>query len=497
MTEDETMDMEQKYVTYEQFGAMGDGVTDDMEAIVRCHDYANAHGIPVKGTDGAHYYIGGKAISAEIRTDVDWGKAHFTIDDRAVENRETSCFIVRGDGERFTPMITSLRKGQKRVDLPHEGSVYVRVYDDTRLMYVRKGLNKNGGTPACDAFVVDADGNVTGEINWDYDRITSAFAVSVDDRPITITGGVFTTVANEAPSFYTYYARNIRICRSHVTVKGLTHLVTNEGDHGAPYNAFLSLFEAYDCELRDCLMTPHFIYHTASKIPGKTVPMGTYGISAHASIACRFIGIRQTVDITDTRYWGLMGSNFSKEILLENCVISRFDAHMGVTNGVVRGCTLGHQGINLIGFGEFLVENTTLRCGHFLNFRSDYGAFFHGKLTIRGCTWIPTRRKEERLYLFRGRNEQDHDFGYTCALPETIEIEDLLIRDGETEGNFDYAVLYRYDGEYQEGKPYPLETPRRVTAEITTESGRAVMLTDDERLYPHLCDYILKAGASK
>lgn len=496
-TEEDAMDADRRYVTYEQFGARGDGVTDDMEAIVRCHAYANAHGLPVKGRDGANYYIGGKAISAEIRTDVDWGGAHFTIDDRAVENREVSCFIVQPDRERFTPEIGSLKKGQKRVDFPHEGSVYVRVYDDTRRLYIRKGLNQNNGTAACDAFVVDGSGNVTGEINWDYDRITSALAISVDDRPITLTGGVFTTVANEAPSFYTYYARNIQIRRAHVTVKGLTYLVTNEGDHGAPYKAFLSLMEAYDCELRDCLMTPHFIYYTASKIPGQTVAMGTYGISAHASIVCRFIGIRQTIDITDTRYWGLMGSNFSKEILLQDCVISRFDAHMGVTNGTVRGCTLGHQGINLIGFGEFLVEDTTLYCGHFLNFRSDYGAFFHGKLTVRGCTWIPTRRKEERLYLFRGRNEQDHDFGYACALPEEIGIEDFCIRDGETEGDFDYSVFYRYDGEYSEGKPYPLGTPKRVTAEITVESGRAVMMTDDERLYPRHTDYTLKVRAFK
>ena len=31
------------YVTYEEFGAVGDGVTDDFVAIYKAHEYANAN----------------------------------------------------------------------------------------------------------------------------------------------------------------------------------------------------------------------------------------------------------------------------------------------------------------------------------------------------------------------------------------------------------------------------------------------------------------------
>ena len=47
------------FVTYEAFGAVGDGVTDDTAAIVAAHAYANEHGLPVKTDPDATYYIGG------------------------------------------------------------------------------------------------------------------------------------------------------------------------------------------------------------------------------------------------------------------------------------------------------------------------------------------------------------------------------------------------------------------------------------------------------
>ena len=86
---------DKKYVTYEEFGAVGDGVTDDFAAIKRAHDYANEMGLPVKARDDANYYIhyarvDGVATSAKIRTNVNWGSAKFTIDD-------TDISPVKGD----------------------------------------------------------------------------------------------------------------------------------------------------------------------------------------------------------------------------------------------------------------------------------------------------------------------------------------------------------------------------------------------------------------
>ena len=57
------------YVTYEDFGAVGDGKTDDFDAIIRTHEYANENGLSVFANETATYYIGGKnaLIEAGLR----------------------------------------------------------------------------------------------------------------------------------------------------------------------------------------------------------------------------------------------------------------------------------------------------------------------------------------------------------------------------------------------------------------------------------------------
>ena len=50
-----------RQVSYSDFGARGDGKTDDIDAIAATHAFANQHGLVVKANEGATYYIGGKA----------------------------------------------------------------------------------------------------------------------------------------------------------------------------------------------------------------------------------------------------------------------------------------------------------------------------------------------------------------------------------------------------------------------------------------------------
>ena len=85
-----------KYLTYEQFGAKGDGIADDFPAIMATHAAANEKGLPVKAADGKTYYIGNTIGTAVVRTDVDFGTAKFIIDDSNVslDDREPYVFKV-------------------------------------------------------------------------------------------------------------------------------------------------------------------------------------------------------------------------------------------------------------------------------------------------------------------------------------------------------------------------------------------------------------------
>ena len=73
-------------VNYEAFGAVGDGVADDLPAIVEAHAFANAHGLPVQTRPDATYHLGRRALTAIVATDTDWGMSRFSIDDTDVEN---------------------------------------------------------------------------------------------------------------------------------------------------------------------------------------------------------------------------------------------------------------------------------------------------------------------------------------------------------------------------------------------------------------------------
>ena len=473
------------FLCYEDFGAVGDGKKDDFDAIRACHEEANRTKTPVKAKPDAVYYIGGSAKSATIKTSVDFGTSRFIIDDTSLSDRQTDIFIVASDYERYKIDLSSLSKDAEYVDIPHEGeNIYVRIFDENRKVFIREGLNMNSGSSASDCFTVDKNRRITPSINWDYKTITSAYAKCTDDAPITISGGIFTTIANREESFYRYHSRGFNINRSHVTVENVTHLVEGEIDHGAPYAGFIRSSEIVDLTVKNCLLTPHFIYKTQSKIPGKLVPMGSYDINFSASIDVKCIGIKQTVDIMDRNYWGIYTSNFCKNLYLEDCEISRFDAHQGVTNVTIKRCKLGHQCLNLIGFGKAVIEDTFAYGAAFASLRPDYGSVWNGTLTIKNCKWKPGNAK---LSIIGAQYSGMHDFGYECTLPKEIYIDGLEILDSEYPDSVP-RVLPCYDNDFSPDKPYPYGTPDVIVIKnVKTESGKDCIITDTPELYRNSC----------
>ena len=62
---------------------------------------------------------------------------------------------------------------------------------------------------------------------------------------------------------------------------------------------------------------------------------------------------------------------------------------MGVYNATIRNSTLGHMGINAIGSGTLLIENTKVYGRSLVNFRQDYGSTWDGELMIKNCVFAP------------------------------------------------------------------------------------------------------------
>jgi hypothetical protein len=477
-------------VRYSDFGAMGDGKTDDINAIAAAHAFANQQGLPVKADEGATYYIGGKNRTAVIRTDTDFGKAAFIIDDTGVQNRNAHIFLVSSSLQTFKPEgISSLKRNQEKIDITLPGACLVTVTNSNVKRYIRFGANQNNGSSQTDIFIADKDGklDMNAPIIWDFDQITDITALPIDETTLTITGGIFTTIANRAESKYNYYSRGIAIRRSNVLVTGLEHRITGEGDHGAPYGGFINIGDCAYVTVRNTILTGHKIYQTIGSA-GVTVSMGTYDLSLNRALNVSFVNCKQTNDINDNKYWGILGSNYCKNLVYDNCILSRFDAHMGVANATIRNSTLGHQGINAIGSGTFTVENSTIYGRNLINLRSDYGSTWQGEMIIRNCIFVPAGGRMSNASLIGGSNSGQHDFGYTCYMPERITIENLHIDDSNHTADYKGPAIFANfnpkmtDDSYLEKFPY-VRTREVILRNSTIASGKTLRLSDNPFMF--------------
>lgn len=478
------------FVSYRNFGAKCDGKTDDIDAIAATHAFANQNNLIVKADEGATYYISGVNRTAVIRTNTDFGSAKFIIDDTNVENRNTHVFLVNSSLQAFKPEgISSIKRNQKKININFPGTCIVTVTNSNVKRYIRFGPNQNNGSSQTDIFIVDKNGNIdmNAPFIWDFDQITEITALLIDETTLTITGGHFTTIANNAESKYTYYNRGIAIRRSNVIVDGLEHRVTGEGDHGAPYGGFINVGDCSYVTVRNTILTGHKTYQTIGAA-GVTVSMGSYDISLGRALNVSFINCSQTNDINDNTYWGIIGSNYCKNLVYDNCTFSRFDAHMGVANATIRNSTLGHMGINAIGSGTFTVENSTIYGRNLINLRSDYGSTWQGEFVIRDCIFVPAGGKTTSASLFGGSNSGQHDFGYTCYMPERITIENLKIDDSNHPEDYKGPAIFTNfnpdfnDDSYVEKFPF-VKTREVILKNVTIASGKALRISDNPFMF--------------
>lgn len=462
-------------VTYEAFGAVGDGVTDDLSAICKAHAYANQQGLRVRSNPNATYQLGRRALTAIIATDTDWGTSRFIIDDsRGVQDHKRPLFEVRSRWKPVPLKIDRLERGQARLNLRPASDCLVLVENKKRKMFIRRGLNQNAGTGQREVFILRRDGSIEGAIDWNYDVVTRVEAQPIDPEPLVLRGGIFTNIANAMRQKvgYNYWSRNIQIRRSNTEVDGVTLHVTGETEFGHPYGGFLSVQQCANITLRNCVIDGRKTYQTIGAA-GKPVSMGTYGYAANLVVNFRMIHCRMD-DIHDRTRWGVIGCNFIKNLLVEDCALSRMDVHQGVSGDyIIRRTTLGHAGLNAIGRGRLIVEDSTLHGGNLIRFREDYGSTWDGEVLIRNSRWIPPAGKAASPAIFGLQNDGTHDFGYPCFMPRVIRIEGLFVDDSKPPRDYQGITFFSDPiGASHGPRPFPYRLTDRLDVRgLKTASG--------------------------
>jgi hypothetical protein len=455
-------------VYYKEYGAVGDGVTDDFNAIIAAHAAANTSGARVFADAGATYYIGGGARTARIETDTYWGDAKFIIDDTALTRSGTLWLdgwifeIASAQPSYEITSVQTIKKNQEKLDISLPSASLLIAIDTTTRRYIRRGENQNSGQRQTDVFVVDENGNVNQStpIIWDFDTVSSLTAYPIDKTMLVVKGGQFTTIANKGRNGWTYPKRGIHIIRSNVVVDGFIHLVTGEGDEGAPYNGFVNIEYCTNITVQNSTFTGRKYYTT-----------GTYDIFVTRANDISLIKCDQTNDITSSIWWGVFGSNYCKNIKLDDVKFSRFDAHMGVHNTTILNSEIGYQGVRIIGSGLLTVENTKVYGRDFIHLRDDYGSTWEGDLIIRNCVFVPSNVNDSRI--IHTSNDGQWDFGYPCFMPETITIDGFVVEDSSFPSDYPGVFLLRtVNSATREAFPYTLTKTVNISGFVSSKDYR-------------------------
>lgn len=462
------------HITYEMYGAAGDGIQDDMPAIVASHNAANEYDLPVIADDGKTYLIGNTARTAIIKTNVEWGDAHFIINDNGLDKINSRIFVIQsGTSSVELAGVSSLGREATNLGITLPRRSLVEITDENKKIFIRNGSNANDGSSQTEYLIVDADGTISPStpVTWDYAHVTSLVAYPMDEKPLTVRGGIFTTKVSQEPS-EDYYSRGIVVSRSNTRLVGIKHYVEDEGPEGAPYHGFFTVNYCSDVILDSILFTAHKTYYKTGAL-GTPSAMGSYDLSLTKAVNVTVRNCAQSTPIVDSERWGVMGSNFCRNVIYEKNTLSRFDAHQGVYNATISDCVLGE--IDCTGFGTLTVENTEIHSSYLMTFRGDYGAFWRGNVIFRNCKQYPS--PEDQVFFLHAYNYGTHDFGYDCMLPSTITFENLKVYDGN-------MVLPGYSGPQiftnvtrKTGATFSYQIPQTVNfSDLWVESGKKVTL---------------------
>ncbi len=207
-------------IYYSEFGAVGDGKTDDFFSIKACHDYANKWG-HTANSDGPNktYYIGNylgdkdKVTSIIIQTDTNWHGCTFVFDDADVKPN-TPCynspiFHITSDEESTSYSganvpFTSLMIGATDLGGWAPGVKCLIVVENNAIRhFIRFGNNADSGQIQQEVILVHPDGTIdeSTPLHWDYEKITKITIYPCDDSPITVMGGDGSTRATVITKF--------------------------------------------------------------------------------------------------------------------------------------------------------------------------------------------------------------------------------------------------------------------------------------------------------
>lgn len=415
-------------VHYKLFGAKGDGVYDDGEAILQAHQYANQHQLPVHNPTGEFWIKSTRNIPVE--TNVNWGETVFYIDEKLsgkqpvfhIKSRHASVEVPAGSTEH-SAMVQKVRPGVQVIkELNRFENHLIHLYDDQDRIAFRAGESYNSKGRAREELIyVSQGGRVLGDIAWTFKPTVAITAYPAETSFLEMEGGIFYLSGESSVEYPLGYTHNgILVTRSRTRIRRQWVGIQpgHRDDSMVPQSGFYYFTKVYDVQLEDIRLNPR-----EKNRPGedRDVPHGTYGIGGNRVL--EFSMIRVVAEGTGI-HWGIMGTNMMKNVSLDHCRINRIDVHFHLWNLTIRNTEIGQRGITVTGGGRLFIENTVCHQNYFINFRNDYGAKWDGDVHLSHCTLRPIGKGRVVVFEF---SASDFEYGYPIGIAHGININQMVI----------------------------------------------------------------------
>ena len=430
-------DIDHRNIYYSQYGAKGNGTSNDFAAIKKCHEEANEYGHTVHADEGKVYYIGktgGQTIP--VQTDTYWHGAQFIFDDSIITvcpcgscseciERGTSIFSVIPDRKATSAEASAALEALKAAlplnggygesdntvkiaNWPLEYSAIIYIGSSERKVFIREGGktggNADSGDTMCEILLIHPDGTIDAStpLTYDYTTVSWASVFPVDDTPIVIDGGgaLIQNIANrpgeDEKSNYNAFARNIEVSRSNVIIRNFDHRLLDEQEYRGPYAGILCVRFNNNTTYENITLQKH-----KGRYCQNTTMQGTYEIGGSYANNIKYINVDAinffcdgadddyssfdgaTYKPGEVAYRGIMGTNYCRNFYFDGCILQSFDAHKGLGNLTIENSTFEH--INLIGSGKAVIRNSTVYIDGrqtVFNLRADYGSTWRGDIEI-------------------------------------------------------------------------------------------------------------------
>lgn len=371
---DEIAARKKVYVTYKDFGAKLDGVTDDSAAIVAAHNYANANGIPV-------VQHGGKVtcnFQAEVKTSCLLDMEFVLLADSpqpvySIEADDAQTFTFSGSvtADSVTSPDARLNGCFAMIQNENDGwnlgtregtgtTIYhreVKAYDQAGMLITSPFYIPNTGTFTCS--------NVH----------------SLWERPVEFAGATITYDNSEQANIPNF----LRVRRNNTAVKDITFNPLSVPPAAASSLESNGLIFVHAC----ANVKVSNISGNNNSSDNKTTAASTYSylLGFNSTFNCH------VDNMLGVGGWGVIGSDWCDCMTYSNCVLNRVDNHFGafgtynLTNSKLTGIcafTLPYGNANaVISNVDMFPRNTKYSC---IDFRKDVKLAFQGTLYINNCT---------------------------------------------------------------------------------------------------------------